>query len=82
LGYFLKPEASEVLLQMLYLLVDGCSEPPSEELVNFCKEQSAHTGNVRFLLPVLKSLRGREILAQVPAFMGILLLFLLLFFVF
>ncbi len=67
------PQAKDLLLLTLHLVVDsGATDTPSEALARFCRTRFASEGeDARLLLPVLKVMKGREILQEVPHFLAL-----------
>jgi hypothetical protein len=67
------PHAKDLLLLALHLVVDsGATDAPTEALARFCRARFAAEGeDARLLLPVLKVMKGREILQDVPHFMAL-----------
>ncbi len=67
------PESKDLLLLTLHLVVDsGATDTPSEGLARFCRARfAAENHDARLLLPVLRVMKGREILQDVVHFMAL-----------
>ena len=62
-------QCSSLVFIILNTVTEAISEPPSDALVAYCKTLYSAKKDARLLLPVLKALKYKEVLAETPQFM-------------